>query len=142
MKKLISILVPVLFATVMMSTTACNDDKDVTPPFEALLTAYPWKFDKVTMAVEDTFMTSLLEEISTMMRGTLLTFNKDHTHSYEIDPNMKGTWSLAGDGRTLLLIEDDYKRNIQVLTLTETKLEISERNDYYSEAMVTTYVRD
>lgn len=110
-----------LFAALLMFTTvSCSDDdddKDLSPDKEALLTAGVWTGNKIFVGGQD--FTSIYGDPSTVT----MTFDDDGTYTLNIDGDVKeGTWEFTNNNTQVIMDKGPDEVVVDVNRLTSTEL--------------------
>jgi len=121
----------ILMGLVILVTSGCEEDK---LSKEELLTAHPWKFEKVetTSTNPDIQSGILLANGLLTAVGAVWTFYEDGTHvltftNLEPPESNDGTWELSADGKTLYMnLGDEEEEEAHIKSLTSSKLVFEE----------------
>jgi len=121
----------ILMGLVILVTSGCEEDK---LSKEELLTAHPWKFEKVetTSTNPDIQSGILLANGLLTAVGAVWTFYEDGTHvltftNLEPPESDDGTWELSADGKTLYMnLGDEEEEEAHIKSLTSSKLVFEE----------------
>ena len=113
----------ILFSTIILGTTGCEEEKKNK---DALLTAHLWKFDKMetNSTNQDILDATAFANAFLYSAGLEWTFDTDGNHTLtatNLDPpeSEEGTWELSSDGKTLFIdkgTDDEVEFTIRTLT--------------------------
>ncbi len=144
MGKSIRYLCWILTGLVILVTSGCEDEKNSDK--EALLTAHPWKFEKMETTSSNPDIQSAIALAGGLLAafGAEWTFYENGTHvltltNIEPPESDDGTWELSSDGKTLYLtMGDEDPEEVHIKSLTSSHLVFEEelwdedQQEYYS----------
>lgn len=131
MKKFTRVFYWILAGMFILANFGCEEEKQGK---EELLTAHPWKFEKVetTSTNPDIQSATLFANGLLSAAGAVWTFYEDGTHTLtltalEPPESDSGTWSLSSDGKILTMTMGDQEETEgSIQTLTSGRLVFSE----------------
>ncbi len=119
-----SYLITALFLVFTFSFSGCEKLSD-----EELLTAHPWRWDKMTTTSTNENIIGYVAVFNTLMAGATFEFHSDGTYSLTaLNKTDDGTWEL-GDDKSILLLDGN---EMTILKLTKDEL-VLEGKDVYAE---------